>query len=157
MEGIKVSRNTLMRKGNTSLYIAIICLIILWGCAKKETVKNIPTEEVLRERVAEYWDFMIKGEIDKSYLYEEPYYRKTVNMTNHIKSINTVSARWKRAEIKAIKIKDNMAEVDLLLMIEMTFPKEKIGKIEQEAPLKDKWISVDGIWYHQPSKGGLRR
>jgi len=152
-----MERKTLIKKGNPAFYIAI-CLLILWGCVKKETVKNMSSEEVLRERVTEYWEFMIKGEIDKSYGYEEPFYRKTVNMTNHIKSINTVSARWKRAEIKTIKIKDDMAEVYLMLRIEMMFPKENIGKIEQEMPLTDKWISVDGIWYHQRSnKGGLRR
>ena len=86
MESGNASRKTLMIKGNAPLCIAILCLIILWGCAKKETVRNIPDEDVLQERVTEYWAHVIKEDFIKSYEYEDPLFRKAVSMNQYIKS-----------------------------------------------------------------------
>ena len=148
MERVKASRKTLMLKDNTPLCIAIICLIILWGCAKKEVLNNTPDEEVLRNRVAMYWDYKVKEEFDKSYNYEDPLFRKKMSMTKYIKSINTNLVKWMGADIESLRLENDSADVDIKLKIRvMADPRHYADK---DVNLKEKWIRVDEVWYHIP-------
>lgn len=149
MEIVNASRKTLMIKGNTSLFIAIICLIILCGCAKKEELRNIPDEEVLQGRVIEYWEHLRKEDYIKSYEYEDPIFRKTVSMNQYIKRHNEM-LKIKEVRVKTIKIEDNSGDVDLTTKIELQFPGAK--PLVTETEKKDRWGKINGIWYHVNDK-----
>ena len=149
MESVNASRKTLMIKGNTSLCIAILFLIILWGCAKKEMLKNIPDEAELRERVTMYWDYKVKEEFDKMYEYEYSLYRKQVSLTKYIKSFNTTRAKWMDASVKEIKIEDSNADVAMKVRV-LIYNSPR--NIEQDVVVNEKWSKVEGKWYHIPQK-----
>jgi len=138
-----------MIKGNAPLCIAILCLIILWGCAKKETVRNIPDEDVLQERVTEYWAHVIKEDFIKSYEYEDPLFRKAVSMNQYIKS-HSEAFKIKEVKIKTVKIEDNSGDVDLTTKIELRVPGVK--PLVAESERKDRWGKINGIWYHVKDK-----
>ena len=150
MQVVNASRKTLMLKGNTSLCIAIICLIILMGCAKKEVLESIPDEEALKSRVVKYWDHKVKEEFDKSYEYEDPIFRKKVSMIKYIQSINTSVVKWVGADIENISREDDVANVDMKLKIRVMA--NPLRYVEKDVYLKEKWISVDGVWYHSPQR-----
>lgn len=167
LESVKVSGKTLKIKSNTPLSIIIICLIILWGCAKKEVLNNVPDEEVLRNRVVKYWDHKVKGEFDKSYEYELPLYKTQFSVVSYIKGINTARASWVGAEVGTINMENDNAMVDVKLRIKVIqqalppkagvdFQKQSAlvspNSVETEALIKEQWIKVDGSWYHVPSK-----
>jgi len=149
LEGVNGSRKTLMKKGNTPLCIAILFLIILWGCAKKEMLKNIPDEAELRERVTMYWDYKVKEEFDKMYEYEYSLYRKQVSLTKYIKSFNTTRAKWMDASVKEIKIEDSNADVAMKVRV-LIYNSPR--NIEQDVVVNEKWSKVEGKWYHIPQK-----
>ena len=146
LQSINASRKTLMLKGNTSLCIAIICLIILLGCAKKEVLENVPDEEALSNRIVKYWDHKVKEEFDKSYDYEDPLFRKKVSMIKYIQSINTSVIKWVGADIENLRREDDVAYVDMKLKIRVMA--DPLHYAEKDVYLKEKWISVDGVWYH---------
>lgn len=149
MEDINGSRKTFMIKGNTSLYIAIICLIISCGCAKKDVLKNMPDDAELRERIERYWDYKVKEEYDKMYEYEYELYRKQVNMTNYIRSFNPTAGKWTEPSISDIKIEDSIADVSMKIkVIIYSSPRN----IEHGIVVKEKWSKVGGRWYHVPQK-----
>jgi hypothetical protein len=139
-------------------FFVIFFLLISTGCATKEALKSASDEEALKTRVMAYWNLKIKGEFEKSYEYEDPFYRKTVSIVNYIKGFNTTTVKWKGAEIKEIhrEAAGGKADVDLSLRMELMLPeREKIREMENNFPVVDKWIKVDGIWYHsQPAKRG---
>jgi hypothetical protein len=132
------------------LYITIFLLIILSGCATKEALKSTTDEEILRERVMAYWNHKIKQEFEKSYEYEYPLFRKTVNVVNYIKGFNTARAGWTNAGIEGLHIEEDNATVDMKIMIKIAVSSSR--NLDHEGFIKEKWVKVDGIWYHIPQK-----
>lgn len=140
--------------GKKTFYLFVIFLLIIFsGCATKEAVRNISEEDVLRERVMTYWGHKIRQEFEKSYSYEDPYYRKRLNMVNYIRGIDTSRARWTAASVEGLKIEGDSAIIDMKVKINiMVAP--SVNNIEPEVPIKETWAKVDGIWYHVPKKSG---
>jgi hypothetical protein len=138
------------------LFPVILFLIILSGCATN-SVKKASGETGLRERVMAYWNYKINEEFDKSYGYEEPSYRKNVNLTSYIGSIHSAALKWKSVEIKAIKKQAETADVDMKVRVQLILPQfESRREVQMDAQLTDRWVKVDGAWYHRSSKRGLR-
>jgi hypothetical protein len=125
-------------------------LLIFGGCVKKDVVKAQSQEEGLRERVLTYWHLKEKQEFDKSYEYEDPYYRKITNLVTYIQSMNTTVIKWKSAKIKGIEMDNDEAKVELVLDTEVKLPGFK--EAEHEGTVKEKWVQIEGKWYHVPEK-----
>ncbi len=136
-----------LRKRHNIGYIAIFSLIIFCGCVTKEAVKS-NTEDVLRERITDYWNYKMKEEFDKSYAYEDPFFRKQVNLVNYIRRFRTDIVKWKSAAVKEIKLAGDSAEVDMILRTKVRLP--QIKTVEHDSLTKEKWVKVDGVWYHVP-------
>lgn len=149
LERVCASRKTLMIKGNIPLCIAILCLIILGGCAKKETVRNLTDEEVLQERVTEYWNLTTKEDYIKSYEYEDPLFRKAVGMNQYIKSHSDMY-KIKEMKINSVTIEDNSGVVYLTTKVELHVPGVK--PLVADTERKDRWGKINGIWYHVNDK-----
>lgn len=143
-------RNGFFRRINLIYLAAIFSLIIFSGCATKEAVKNVSDEDVLRERVMTYWNHKIKKELDRSYEYEDPYYKKKYNMVSYIKSIHTGKAEWSVAKIESLKIDGDSAIVDMKIRMRVVTAPSK--NIEHDVPLRETWVKVDGMWYHTQQK-----
>ncbi len=141
-------------KEKTFYLTVIFFLIIFSGCATKEAVvRNVNEDEVLRERAMTYWGHKVRQEFDKSYTYEDPYYRKRFNMIKYIKSIDTARAKWTSANVENLQINGDSAIIDMKVKVHITVA-PSARDIEQEFSLKETWVKVDGIWYHVPKKSG---
>ncbi|MGD1076280.1 MAG: hypothetical protein ABR903_09450 [Thermodesulfovibrionales bacterium] len=140
---------------NRVTFLIIIFLIIFSGCATKEAIKGVSDEEALRERVMAYWNHKTKEEFDKSYGYEDPLFRKRVSMVQYIKSFNTERAVWTDAATENLKMEGESAIVDMKVKVKIFVTPSK--NIEQDVLFKEKWVKVDGMWYHVPQKSGERR
>ena len=93
-----------------------------------------------------YWDHKIKEEFDKSYNYEDPLFRKNVSMIKYIQSINTNLIKWVGADIENLRRENDIAYVDMKLKIRVMA--NPLQYVDKDVYLKEKWISVDGVWYH---------
>jgi len=132
-------------------YLGMIFLLTIFsGCVTKEAVKNVSDEEVLRERVIAYWNHKIRQEFDKTYEFEDPLFRKKINIVNYIKGFNTARAGWTGASVEGLKIEEDSAIVDMKVRVKITVSSS--GNIEQDVQLQEKWVKVDGLWYHVPQK-----
>jgi hypothetical protein len=140
------------------LLIAILLLVFLSGCVTTKTKQEQTEQEGLRERVMAYWNYKIKGEFDKSYGYEDPFYRKSTNLVGYMGNISSAALKWRSAEIEKIDEKGDAATVDLKLGVEVILPQiDRRRSIQMNAPLADKWVKVEGVWYHRPSQRGLKK
>lgn len=126
-------------------------MIIFTGCSIKETAKSKSDEEILRDRVMEYWAYKIGGRLDRAYEFEDPSYKKEVGIVSYIKKFNP-QMKWLKTEISEISIKDEIASVNLLIWTELKTLDYKAGrKVDIKAdrvPVKEQWEKVDGVWYH---------
>ncbi len=101
---------------------------------------------VLEDRVNRYWQHKIRREFSEQYLFETPYFRDKVNLTNYIKSqaggITIIDAT-----IGSVVIEGKIAVARLKVKFSMLgayTPKEGIPH-----EMKDYWqFNDDGYWYH---------
>lgn len=149
MEGVSSSRKTLIAKGKTPFLITILFLIILSGCAKKDVLKAVPDEAVLRDRVVKYWDHKIKGELDKTYEYESPLNKMT--LTNYIKKYSNPAIGYKNFELMSIdRLDDDIADVQLKIVPVVKVPGARA--LEHITIITERWVRVEDIWYHTSQK-----
>lgn len=130
-----------------SSLFAILSLIIFSGCAKKEAIKSATDEEVLRERVMAYWNHRMKQELDKSYEYEDPIYKKKVSLVHYIKRLGVDPVKLIEVKIKGVRLEDATASVDLDTRIELKAPGAP-GPFAVNMERKDRWGRIEGVWYH---------
>jgi hypothetical protein len=126
-------------------------LLIYSGCAKN-FVKKESDEEILKTRATAYWNHKVRGEFDRSYEFEDPFFRKNVNLNRYIQSIPAGRITWQGAGVERITVYGERADIDIKLAIKIIVSSKK--NIEQDVKITDKWVKVDGIWYHVHEKGG---
>jgi hypothetical protein len=145
---INRSDKMFLKKFVTALCLTIFPLIIFQGCGTKETVKSLSDKEILLNRVDVYWGHKIKQEFDKNYEFEEPLYRKKISLVNYIKGFNTYIVKWNRATAENIKMEDGTAMVGLKVRVQIKLPGIKMQ--EHDSLIEEKWVKVEGMWYHVP-------
>lgn len=133
-----------------TLCTVIFCLIILAGCATKNTIKEVSEEDILRARVTEFWEFRVNLELDKCYSYEYPLLRKKIKLVNYIRSFDAGFAKWKGFSIREISIDGEKAVVKLGVRSLITMP--GTTPFEQDSDVTEQWIKTDGTWYHVPKR-----
>lgn len=141
--------NTIKKKFT---HVVFFFLIIFLGCSIKETVKNAPDEDILRERVMAYWGYKINEEFDKAYEFEYPLYKKSTTMVSYLRHLNP-NFHWRKCEIDAVRIAEDVATVDLKMTNQVALHTHKSPRSEfefKDVVVKEQWIKVDGIWYHVP-------
>lgn len=130
---------------------ALLCLLIIFsGCGTKEALKRISDEDLLRERATMYWNHKVKKEFDKSYAYEYPLFRKQMSVVDYIKGFNTGKASWAGAKIEQVDMQGDSATVGMKIAIQIVVTSSR--NLEHETYVEDKWVKVDGVWYHVPQK-----
>jgi len=128
--------------------IAFFFLIIFSGCSIKEATKNGPDGGELRDRVATYWQLKVEEDFMKSYEYEAPYYRQQTSVMNYLKSMNTDMVKYLAATPGDVQLDGDSARVNVQLRVRVKPPQMKSD--EYNTLLTEKWVKVDGVWYHVP-------
>lgn len=99
---------------------------------------NISSDQKLLKRVAEYWHYRLHNDYQHSYTYELPYQRYLIPLKAY-KSL--IDGYGKNAKIEIISVK---------------FPNPYTAIVQRRIKTsttilfsKDKWVNVDGEWYHK--------
>lgn len=127
-----------------------LCFILLFtGCALKPlnspyakvdqnlTFDNSKTA-LLGEAFVEYWHYRSSRLYNKSYAFELPYYRYLHSLEEYTQYNNAANADFMITMNKIELIQDNIAKITYLYQ-----------KNDYTQTLQDKWIFVDGRWYHK--------
>jgi hypothetical protein len=134
--------------------IILILLLLLVLCITQcSTQKQIIKEDdtaILRRRAQEYWSYKIRGEWDKSYLYESPEYRKEVNITTYIGQNSRIPVKWEG--FNNLEIWTSGDEGYMKLNLKYRYLISETTKASFERLIEEKWIkSKDGGWYRLSS------
>jgi len=105
---------------------------------KVEYVPLNNKEKKLLRRFSLYWLYRIQGELDKSFEYELPYQKYIDGIKSYKSKIESLNSRT------------------LTILKDIIYPYPNVAIIERELRLgnrvfkkKDKWIYIDGEWYHK--------
>lgn len=145
MEILKKERKA-NRKNLITIYIITFPLIIFFGCATKGTTTLQPKWETLKERVMAYWNYKMNKEFDKTYNFEDPFYRKTVTLVRYIQMNSNPLLEYRGFEIVDINETKDNAEIELRVVVRAKVPGAK--PFEHDTFIKEQWIFHEGDWYH---------
>ncbi len=138
-----------VKKGKKYI-IAILVLLfasIITQCASNPRIVREADDTILKRRVQEYWDSRIKGEWDKSYLFELPEYREKVSIVKYIGQNARSVVKWEGFNIKEFWTSGDEGYVRLDLKYRYTIPKmQQKGSFERV--VEEKWIKQANQWYH---------
>ena len=107
-------------------------------------------ERLLKEAVADYWNAMLKGNLERAYQLHDPFFRARIPFdafaTQRGKFI------YHSHQIQSLLIDGNVARVQSTTSFEI--PKLLVMGREQAVPrrdfaIDDTWLYVDGGWYRQ--------
>ncbi len=147
---MKTEKTRIVTGKSISIYIIFI-LLMYSGCAEN-AVKKESDEETLRKRAEAYWAHKVRREFDQSYEYEDPFFRKNVTMVRYIQTIPAGRITWTGAGVERISLNGDKAEIDMKVAVSIVVSSKR--NIEQDVRITDKWVKVDGVWYHVYEKGG---
>ncbi len=127
-----------------AVLVSLVALSIIQCTAKPQIVKE-NDETVLRRRVQEYWSYRIKGEWDKSYLYESPEYREKVNIVRYTNQFGRSAVKWEGFEILEIWVSGEEGHVKVNTKYRYLIPQTPRGAFARA--VEEQWIKKEGQWY----------
>ncbi len=133
-------------KNNAILFI-ILLFALLAGCAKKQSVPVVfkadnASYSELQDRFTDYWQSRANKNIDKSFEYENPYFKFRYKKDVYSKYVNWF---YSENDVEKYVVKGLNRKGKYLYCFEMSDIIE-IG--EDPANRRDCWIKVNGTWYH---------
>jgi hypothetical protein len=127
-------------------------LSILSACAGPRVVKE-DEKAGLRNRINEYWQYRIKGDVERAYQMEVPLFREKYSVLHYMNRFRLV--RYLEAEIQELRIegKEATSTVKLTHVVLLKgLTNKKLTKLEQE-----KWINIKSAWYHVPEESEMKK
>ena len=120
-------------------------LSFLVQCVGPQVVKEEERSKV-RDRVNEYWQYKIKGDIEKAYQCELLAFREKVSVLQYASHFRTF--RYLDAEVQEIEVKGREANSKVKLTYVVTIKVISGKKLNRF--VEEKWINIEGTWYHMP-------
>ena len=124
------------------LFFLALCIT---QCSPKSQIIKEDEETVLRRRVQEYWSYKIKGEWEKSYLYESPEFRERVSILAYINQNRRSIVKWEGFDVLEIWTSGEEGHVKVDRKYRYIIPQTPKGAFEKVA--EERWIKKDGQWY----------
>ena len=114
-------------------------------CTPKSQILKEDDEANLRTRAREYWDYRIKSQWDKSYLYESPDYREKTSVVRYINQNGRSIIKYEGFDILEVWTTGNEGHVKVNTKYRYLIPQSK--KAAFERVIEEEWIKNNGQWY----------
>lgn len=127
--------------------LLLLMVVFLAGCVGTQAVTAPDSAVRLRERVAQYWDARVTGDLLATYTLHEPAFRRAVTLTAFLQGRGVTTVL--EYEILNERIEANLGIVKVKVKSTVTHamlvkPVEPFWSEFQE-----QWVRVDGEWYRK--------
>ncbi len=138
------------------LFVIFLTIITLAGCAgmeRRHFVEDLGSpekEELLRQRVEEFWSAFLKRDYKRVYEIFDPFFRARRSFQSYMNIAGII--RYHEFEIKDIKIEGNVAKVKMRVVYSV--PKMKFKHLEFKVPktsreFEETWLYIYDNWYKE--------
>ena len=130
--------------------LLLVSLLLLPHCASMKTAApKVDEREVLKKRVADYWQLQIDGKIDQAYQYEVPAYREKSSLGGYMRRFNLV--KYISADIHDVEVDNGTAKVKMTVRYKLAHGRlASLPKAMEFHNLDENWVLINGAWYHIP-------
>ena len=132
--------------------LACVIALSLTGCA---TLQPEDSEQwrasqrpVLEAQAEARWDALIKGDIEKAYLFTTPEYRAVVSLQQYKGKYGRV-VDWRMANVVNVSYDDlTVATVSVEVTYRIGLPGMRGETIETQKAILEKWIFMNREWWY---------
>lgn len=132
--------------------LACVISLSLTGCVTLQPEDSerwrASQRPVLEEQAEARWDALIKGDIEKAYLFTTPEYRAVVNLQQYKGKYGRV-VDWRMANVVNVSYDDlTVATVSVEVSYRVSLPGTGGESIETQKAISEKWIYKDRKWWY---------
>ena len=109
--------------------------------------EQVAKDKLLRDRVQERWNAVIKRDFAKAYAFETPEYRKT-NTAEQYAAQFGVMVKWHMATVKEVRY-DRATEAEVVIILDYSFPLGSDETARTSGEYKERWVFVGDQWWRQ--------
>lgn len=134
----------------TALLILILAGGAGCGGAGRADIGRIRADDPilhLKDRVAEYWEARIQGDLVKTYMLHEPAYRRAVTLTGFSQGRGATPIF--DYEIQDVEFKGTLAIVKMKIRSSVVHPMLVKPVEPRWSEFEEQWVQVDGQWYRK--------
>lgn len=130
--------------------------LLLAACATTGGSDRTPAKSAKappEQRAIERWNLLIAGKAGEAWEYLSPGARSTKSREAYHAEMTQRPIRWERVEPyeKTVCEADDACTVKILVTYSMDVPLPNVGRVTSPSVLEEKWIALDGVWYHVPA------
>jgi len=132
------------------MFLILSALLLLPHCASMKTAApKVDEKEVLRKRVADYWQLQIDGKIDQAYQFEVPPYREQSSLGGYMKRFRLV--KYQTADVLEVAVDDGKGKVKVSVYYKLMHGRlASLPKSMTTQNLNEDWVLIKDTWYHIP-------
>jgi hypothetical protein len=107
----------------------------------------------LEQRALERWKLLIGKQPDKAWEFLSPGVRSTWTREKYAAEMSQRPVQWEKVQNHGETVceAEDACLVKLLVTYSMDVPLPNVGRVTSPAVLEEKWIALDGVWYHVPA------
>ncbi len=137
---------------------AIVLALLLGACATGGGERKSAGVEPPEERALARWKLLIASEAAKAYDYLSPGVRSSRTREAYAAEMTARPVRWESVARHGTPVCEtpDACIVKVLVTYSMDVPLPNVGRVSSPSVLEEKWILIDGVWYHVPSDFSVR-
>ena len=129
-------------------FVLALAAILVAGCAGSGGTQR---SETLEQRAQARWDLVTAGRYMDAYAYLTPGYRATKTVEAYIGEMSVRPVRWHSAAYQDHTCEtEDACTVRVKVKFSMVVPVRGVGSVGGDQFVSERWIRLDGAWYHLP-------
>ena len=137
------------------LLAASVLALLLAACQAAGGTKTASDRRAPPEvRALERWKLLIAGDTAAAYEYLSPGVRSTKPQDVYASEMGARPIKWETVELhekKPVCETEDACIVKVLVTYSMDVPLPNVGRVTSPSVQEEKWIALDGVWYHVPA------
>ena len=136
------------------LLAASVLALLLAACQAAGGTKTASKDAPPEVRAIERWKLLIAGDTAAAYEYLSPGVRSTKPQATYAAEMAARPIKWETVELhepKPVCETEDACLVKVLVTYSMDVPLPNVGRVTSPSVQEEKWIALDGVWYHVPA------
>ena len=134
--------------------LAALCLALA-ACASGGGARPAGTgkDDALQARAVERWNLLIAGKTAEAWEYLSAGVRSTKPKEQYASEMANRPVKWESVAFESKECaKPDACTVRLVVEYSVELPIANVGRVRSPAVIDERWIAVDGNWYHVPAE-----
>jgi hypothetical protein len=143
------------------LCLAAVVAVLVTACATQPREAAAPAAEIpLEERAVQRWQFLIDRKPELAWDLLTPGVRSAKSREKYAEEMADRAVRWSSVAYRDKECdQPDSCTIRIDVDYRVVLPVTRVGEVTMASTVLERWLRLDGQWYHLPdeyNQGGLR-